>query len=102
GINSNDVELPAMRIHGGDLDAAKGSLAAAIQNAKVNGEGILDSGLHEGAAIGIAKLTDAHGDAFVLIRPTRVGDLNLDGAVTISDFIDLASDRKSTRLNSSH
>src|SRR6185436_15745113 len=44
-----------------------------------------------GAAVGIAALTDAHGDPYVLIRPTRVGDLNLDGAVSISDFIDLAS-----------
>ena len=27
----------------------------------------------------------------ILIRPTRIGDLNLDGIVTIADFIDLAS-----------
>ena len=27
----------------------------------------------------------------ITIRPTRIGDLDLDGAVTISDFIDLAS-----------
>jgi hypothetical protein len=27
----------------------------------------------------------------VLIRSTRIGDVNLDGSVTISDFIDLAS-----------
>jgi fibronectin-binding autotransporter adhesin len=27
----------------------------------------------------------------VLVRPTVIGDLNLDGSVTISDFIDLAS-----------
>ena len=26
-----------------------------------------------------------------MIRPTRIGDVNLDGDVTISDFIDLAS-----------
>jgi len=32
-----------------------------------------------------------HGDANVLIRPTMTGDLNLDGDVSISDFIDLAS-----------
>src|SRR5882672_9373188 len=25
------------------------------------------------------------------MRPTRIGDLNLDGSVTIADFIDLAS-----------
>jgi hypothetical protein len=90
-LNSNDVEFHALRIHGGDLDATKASLAGAIANAKTNGEGLLDSGLHPGAAIGVAKLIDAHGDGYVLVRPTRVGDLNLDGSVTISDFIDLAS-----------
>src|SRR5204863_190872 len=41
--------------------------------------------------IGIAKLSDLHGDPYLLIRPTRIGDLNLDGTVTISDFIDLSS-----------
>ena len=51
----------------------------------------MDWGLHNGAAIGIAKLNDAHGDAYVLVRATRVGDLNLDGSVTISDFLGLAS-----------
>ena len=35
-------------------------------------------------------------DGFVLVRLTRIGDLNLDGAVTISDFIDLASHFNST------
>ncbi len=90
-LNSSEVAFHALRIHGGDLDAAKASLVAAIANGKANGEGILDTGLHNGAAIGIAKLIDAHGDAYVLVRPTRVGDLNLDGAVTISDFVDLAS-----------
>jgi hypothetical protein len=41
--------------------------------------------------LGIANLIDAHGDGHVLIRPTRIGDLNLDGNVTIADFIDLAA-----------
>jgi hypothetical protein len=90
-LNSKETEFHALRIHGGDLAGAKSALAAGIQNAKINGEGIYDSGLHASSAIGIAKLTDAHGDDYVLIRPTRIGDLNLDGAVTISDFIDLAS-----------
>src|SRR4029450_318260 len=49
-------------------------------------DGITDSGLHGGAKIGLALLGD-----HVSIRQTRVGDLNLDGNVTISDFIDLAS-----------
>src|SRR5207248_9121704 len=43
------------------------------------------------AKLGIARLTDLPGDPYLLIRPTRIGDLNLDGVVSISDFIDLAS-----------
>jgi hypothetical protein len=46
---------------------------------------------HPSSKLGIARLSDLHGDPYLLIRPTRVGDLNLDGQVTISDFIDLAS-----------
>ena len=90
-LNGDGAEIHVLRIHGGDLNAAKSALAASIANGKTNGEGIVDFGLHPGGAIGVAKLTDAHGEAYVLVRPTRVGDLNLDGSVTISDFIDLAS-----------
>ena len=39
----------------------------------------------------MAIVKDVDGDANLLIRPTIAGDLNLDGVVTISDFIDLAS-----------
>src|SRR5207253_9099077 len=55
--------------------------------------GIFDSGrgLHPDSGIGIAIVNDAHGDAYVLIRLSRIGDLNLDGVVSIADFIDLAS-----------
>jgi hypothetical protein len=91
-LNSTQSEFNALRIHAGDLDAAKASLSMAISNAGItSGDGIIDSGLHPSSAIGIATLTDAHGDPYLLIRPTRIGDLNLDGQVTISDFIDLAS-----------
>jgi T5SS/PEP-CTERM-associated repeat protein len=56
-------------------------------------DGIFDSGIfsHPNSRVGLAQLNDLHGDSHLLIRPTRIGDLNLDGAVTISDFIDLAS-----------
>jgi hypothetical protein len=77
-----------------DIQQLKGFLYAQVQNAKSNsGDGIFDSGLasHPNSALGVAQLTDDHGDSYVLIRPTRIGDLNLDGVVTISDFIDLAS-----------
>ncbi|HEV8606037.1 MAG TPA: dockerin type I repeat-containing protein, partial [Tepidisphaeraceae bacterium] len=91
-LNSSPTEFHALRIHLGDLDASKAALSAAIKNGIIIGDdGLIDSGLHPSSAIGIATLTDAHGDPYLLIRPTRIGDLNLDGSVTISDFIDLAS-----------
>ena len=48
------------------------------------------------STIGIGTQTNAHGDPYLLVRPTRVGDLNLDGVVTISDLIDLAANFGST------
>jgi T5SS/PEP-CTERM-associated repeat protein len=88
----------SVRVYSPDLAAAKSAIYAAMRNANVAGaadptDGIYDSGLssHANAKLGIARLSDAHGDPYLLIRPTRIGDLNLDGAVTISDFIDLAS-----------
>jgi len=39
----------------------------------------------------MGKATDSDGGQYILIRPTRLGDVNLDGSVTIADFIDLAS-----------
>jgi hypothetical protein len=81
----------AINVYAANLNAAKAALYSAIVNANKSGaadplDGIIDSTKHSGAAIGIASLGD-----HVTIRSTRVGDLNLDGAVTISDFIDLAS-----------
>ncbi len=66
------------------------SIANAITNP---GDGIYDSGLvaHPNSALGIARIVDPHGDFAVLVRPTRIGDLNLDGIVSIADFITLAS-----------
>ena len=75
-----------------------GSIQESIANASGPGaadpqDGIFDSGLsaHPGSKIGVAVVIDAHGDEVVLVRPTRTGDLNLDGQVSISDFIDLAT-----------
>jgi autotransporter-associated beta strand protein len=93
----------AVRVYPADLAGTKTALYAAIRNANVAGapdptDGIFDSGLaaHGNSKIGIARVTDAHGDPYILIRPTRIGDLNLDGQVTISDFIDLASNFNGT------
>ena len=82
----------ALRVYSANLAATKSALNAAVANAKTNpGDGIFDSGLHASSAIGVAQIADAHGDSMVMARATKLGDLNLDGVVTISDFIDLAS-----------
>jgi len=82
----------ALRVYASNLTGTRTALNAAVGNARTNpGDGIFDSGLHPGAAIGIAQIVDAHGDALVEVRATKVGDLNLDGTVSISDFIDLAA-----------
>jgi hypothetical protein len=84
-------EFRSVRVYSTDLISAKAQLAAAIRNANAAGslnatDGIIDSGLHPSSAIGIASMAD-----HVLIRPTRIGDLNLDGMVSIADFLKLAS-----------
>jgi hypothetical protein len=88
----------SVRVYPTDLVAAKAALYSAIANANAAGapdptDGIRDTGLaaHPGSALGIAQLLDVHGDPHILIRPTKLGDLNLDGQVTIADFITLAS-----------
>jgi hypothetical protein len=77
-----------LRVFATDLAAAKSSLYGTLMHAAANpGDGIIDSGLasHPNSAIGIARMTD-----HILIRPTRIGDVNLDGTVTIADFLSLA------------
>jgi hypothetical protein len=85
-----------VRIYASDLNSAKAALSAAIRHANAADaldpfDGIIDSALHGSSGIGINKKLD-----HVLIRPTKTGDLNLDGQVTIADFIDLASNFNST------
>jgi len=80
----------SVRIHATDIAAAKGTLNDLIRQARITpGDGIFDSNLalHPNSSLGIAAMASG----YVLIRPTRIGDINLDGAVTISDFIDLAT-----------
>ncbi len=76
----------SLRIHAADLFAAKANLWALIR--QTPGEGIYDFSLasHPNSAVGLAAIGNA-----VIIRPTRIGDVNLDGLVTIADFIDLSS-----------
>jgi hypothetical protein len=101
GVQSVDLNSPAgsfrsVRIYprfGGYEPDIRAYLSALIKNAKDNpGDGIYDSGMAGGNnQIGVGLATDAHGDQYILMRPTRIGDLNLDGSVTIADFIELAS-----------
>jgi autotransporter-associated beta strand protein len=96
GLQTLDLNSPAgagafrsVNVFAADLAAAKSSLYAAVTNAIANpGDGIVDSGLaaHPSSAIGVTIVGD-----HVQVRPTRIGDLNLDGVVSISDFIDLAA-----------
>jgi hypothetical protein len=97
-LNSPGTGFRAVHIYPSDLAAAKTSLYNAMRNALAPGapdrtDGIFDSGrgLHANASIGLALVNDAHGDPSIFIRLTRIGDLNLDGQVSISDFIDLAA-----------
>ena len=90
-LNSSAGTFHAVRVYDSNLTFAKTDLWNAIRHANAPGaadalDGIIDSGLHPGAAIGLARIGD-----HILIRPTRLGDLNLDGNVTIADFIDLAA-----------
>jgi hypothetical protein len=110
GDQSLDLHSPsspgafnAVRVYGSGLAATKSALWQAIKLAS-NPEsptpldGVFDSGAaaHPGSRLGIALIRDAHNDQHVEMRLTRIGDLNLDGAVTIADFIDLASHFGST------
>jgi len=88
----------AVRIYAADLAAAEESLYQAIRNTQSAGaidptDGICDStqALHANSAIGLAQSVDAHGDAMLLLRLTRQGDVNLDGIVSIADFLQLAA-----------
>jgi hypothetical protein len=100
GTQRLDLDTPggagqfrSVRVYSPDLDLAKAALYAAIVNGNATGDGVVDSGLpsHPNSRLGIAIVPDGHGDKTLLMRPTRVGDLNLDGTVSIGDFIDLAS-----------
>jgi hypothetical protein len=101
GLQSLDLNSPAtagafrsLRVYATDLAAAQTSLYAAITNAIDNpGDGLFDSGMaaHPGSRLAVIKMADLHNDQHLLIRPAAIGDVNLDGSVSIADFITLAS-----------
>jgi hypothetical protein len=81
------------------LAVQKQNLSNSIDNAILHpGDGIFDSGLAGMAniRIGLASRLDANQRPYLLMRPTVAGDANLDGTVSIADFIDLAMNFNST------
>jgi probable HAF family extracellular repeat protein len=91
--------INSIRVYNGD----KAEFWYSIMNANRNGapdshNGIYDSGqiYHPGSGIGLGQFTDTAGDSYLLIRITRMGDVNLDGQVSIADFLALASHFNST------
>jgi fibronectin-binding autotransporter adhesin len=89
----------SVRVYSSDLALAKTTLYAALRNTHGPGsfdpwDGIYDNGPYPHLfyyPVGLARVTDVHGQEMILIRATVVGDSNLDGNVSIADFIDLAS-----------
>jgi hypothetical protein len=96
---SLDLHLHAIRVYSSDLALAKTTLYGVLESTLGPGaadfkDGIYDTGTFDNPnyyPIGLARLTDAHGQEMIKIRSTVIGDLNLDGNVSIADFIDLAS-----------
>jgi len=86
-------QFRSVRIYPPDFAVAKAALYAAIVNGIGTDDGVIDSGLasHPNSGLGLAIVADAHGEKSLFMRPTRLGDLNLDGTVSIADFLDLAS-----------
>jgi len=80
----------SVAVYASNLAAAKASLWDAIVNANKPGaddplDGITDSNLHASSGVGLAQFADN-----IQVRSTRVGDVNLDGNVSIADFLQLA------------
>jgi autotransporter-associated beta strand protein len=97
GTQTFDLNSPAaagafwsVKVYAANLNVTKAALYDAIVNANASGssanDGIIDSNLHDHSGIGIGKFSD-----YVMIRSTRVGDLDLDGWVTITDLNILAA-----------
>ena len=105
-LHKFDLETPAaagavssVRIYDGNKAEFWFSIANANrENAPDRHDGIYDSGqiYHGNSAIGLGQFTDAAGQPYLLIRLTRMGDVNLDGQVSIADFLTMASHFNST------
>jgi probable HAF family extracellular repeat protein len=87
GLQTLDLFGHTLSIHAADLASAKSSLLAALRNAKTNpNDGLTDSTLSANATIALLEFPDQ-----LLLQQALTGDLNIDGQVTIADFIQLAA-----------
>jgi hypothetical protein len=97
GTQTLDLASPAaagafhsVTVYAANLAAAKAALWSDIVNANKPGavdplDGIVDTALHTSSGVGLAQQSNN-----ILIRSTRIGDVNLDGNVSIADFLQLA------------
>jgi hypothetical protein len=80
----------ALKIYSGDLAASEQDVIGLISAGATTGEGIVDSNLafHTNSAIGVTdQATDAHGDKYVLVRTTRMGDADVSGVCNFDDLL---------------
>jgi autotransporter-associated beta strand protein len=78
-------EYHGVRVYAADLEGTKRALWEAVGKGLSGEEGVVDSGRHSNSRIGVVRLSD-----HVYMRATRIGDVNLDGIVTIADFLVVA------------
>jgi hypothetical protein len=84
------------------LGAVEAALIQAIIHGDPDGptpyDGIYDSGkgLHPNSAIGVAVRLDEHNDPYVVVKLTRQGDLDCDGAVDALDYQDFIANWQKT------
>lgn len=96
GDQGIDLAGRSIRVYAADLVAAEESIHHDIRGARLSAsgrDGIYDStAISSALAVGVTdRAVDAHGDPYVLVRLTTMGDANVDGRVDIADLALLAT-----------